>query len=71
MAFANGWIVDEDGTVFIYYGSSDMRVQVATTTIDRLIDYAINTPADPGRSAACVATRNEMIRRNLDLRGRV
>jgi 4-O-beta-D-mannosyl-D-glucose phosphorylase len=67
VAFANGWIADEDGSVFIYYGSSDTRVQVATTTIDRLLDYVMNTPADPGRSAACVAERTDLIGRNMDV----
>jgi 4-O-beta-D-mannosyl-D-glucose phosphorylase len=67
VAFANGWIADDDGSIFIYYGSSDTRVHVATTTLDRLIDYAINTPADPGRSAAGVTLRNDLIRSNLEL----
>ena len=44
--FTNGWIADEDGTVFIYYASSDTRMHVATSTIDRLVDYCMNTPAD-------------------------
>ena len=44
--FSNGWIADEDGTVFIYYASSDMRMHVATSTIEKLLDYVINTPED-------------------------
>ena len=52
--FSNGWIADEDGTVFIYYASSDTRMHVATSTINRLVDYCFNTPADGLRSAASV-----------------
>lgn len=52
--FSNGWIADEDGTVYIYYASSDTRMHVATSTIDRLIDYCFHTPADGFRSAASV-----------------
>lgn len=44
--FSNGWIADEDGRVFIYYASSDTRMHVATSTVDRLVDYCFNTPAD-------------------------
>jgi len=63
--FANGWIADEDGTVFIYYASSDTRMHVATSTIDRLVDYAVNTPEDGFRSAASVQTINKIIENNL------
>ena len=52
--FSNGWIADEDGTVYIYYASSDTRMHVATSTVDRLIDYCLHTPADGLRSAASV-----------------
>ena len=65
VAFANGWIADDDGTVFIYYASSDTRVHVATSSVDRLVDYAMHTPADPLRSAACVEQRYALIARNL------
>ncbi len=65
VAFANGWILDDDGTVFIYYASSDTRMHVATSTLDRLLDYVINTPADGFRSAASVERLNELIDRNL------
>lgn len=44
--FSNGWIADEDGKVFIYYASSDTRMHVATSTVDRLVDYCMNTPKD-------------------------
>ena len=52
--FSNGWIADENGAVYIYYASSDTRMHVATSTIDRLIDYCFHTPADGFRSAASV-----------------
>jgi 4-O-beta-D-mannosyl-D-glucose phosphorylase len=64
--FSNGWIADEDGTVFIYYGSSDTRLHVATSSIDRLLDYAMNTPADGLSSAASVNSLNEIINKNLE-----
>ena len=62
--FSNGWIADPDGRVCIYYASCDTRMHVATTTIDKLVDYVFNTPSDPGRSVECVAQRCELIRRN-------
>lgn len=65
VTFCNGWILDEDGTVFIYYASSDTRTHVATTSLERLLDYARNTPPDPLRSAACVEQRVDLIQRNL------
>ncbi len=67
VAFVNGWIEAPDGTVYIYYASSDMRTHVAETSVARLLDYAINTPEDPERSAACVAQRLDLIRRNLSM----
>ena len=67
VAFGNGWVCRADGQVFIYYASSDTRVHVATSTVDRLLDYVINTPEDGLRSAASVAQRVELIRRNLAL----
>jgi 4-O-beta-D-mannosyl-D-glucose phosphorylase len=63
--FSNGWIADEDGTVYIYYASSDTRMHVATSTIDILTDYCLHTPADGLRSAASVAAINELIDKNL------
>ncbi len=63
--FTNGWICDEDGKVFIYYASSDTRMHVATSTIDRLVDYCMNTPVDELTTAASVRTRNALIDRNL------
>jgi 4-O-beta-D-mannosyl-D-glucose phosphorylase len=64
VAFSNGWIARADGTVFIYYASSDTRLHVATSSIDHLLDYAINTPEDGLRSAASVQQRLDLIRRN-------
>lgn len=64
--FNNGWIADDDGTVYIYYASSDTRMHVATSTVGRLLDYAKNTPPDAGRSAASVQQRIDLIDRNLD-----
>ncbi len=63
--FCGGWILDDDGTVFIYYASSDTRMHVGRSDLDRLLDYCKNTPPDPLRSAACVEQRYELIGRNL------
>lgn len=57
VVFSNGWIADDDGRIFIYYASSDTRLHVATSTIDRLLDYARNTPPDPLFTAECVKMR--------------
>ncbi len=70
VTFCNGAVMKADGEVFIYYGSSDTRTHVATTTVDRLLDYVLHTPEDPLRSAACVAQRIELIDRNLKLLAR-
>ena len=64
VAFTNGAIAAPDGKVYIYYASSDTRLHVATTDIDRLKDYVFNTPADPGRSVDCVKQRIAFIRAN-------
>ena len=66
VTFANGWVVNEKNQVFIYYASSDTRMHVATSTVEQLIDYVINTPEDGLRSAASVATLTTQIRNNLD-----
>jgi 4-O-beta-D-mannosyl-D-glucose phosphorylase len=65
--FANGWVARANGNVFIYYGSSDTRTQVATSTLERLLDYVVNTPADGMRSSVCVAQRCRLIEKNLQL----
>lgn len=62
--FTNGWIRNENDEVFIYYGSSDTRMHVATTTVDQLIDYCLHTPEDGFRSAASVQTINKLIDKN-------
>lgn len=67
VVFTNGAIVRENGDVYIYYASSDTRMHVAVTTIDRLTDYVFHTPEDPLRSPDCVKQRCDLIRRNLEL----
>lgn len=67
VVFTNGAIARENGDVYIYYASSDTRMHVATTTIDKLIDYVFQTPEDPLRSVECVAQRCELIEKNLEL----
>ena len=66
VVFTNGAIARENGDVYIYYASSDTRMHVATTTIDKLMDYVFNTPEDPLRSVECVAQRCDMIKKNLE-----
>jgi len=63
--FANGWVARRDGTVLIYYASSDTRLHVAASTIDKLLDYVMNTPQDPLKSHLCVAQRYALIEKNL------
>ncbi|WDQ33449.1 glycosidase [Paenibacillus marchantiae] len=65
--FCNGAVVNEQGEVFIYYASSDTRCHVATTTLDKLVDYTFNTPADPYRSLDCASQRGDLIERNEKL----
>ncbi len=67
VTFANGWIVNEKNEVFIYYASSDTRMHVATSSVEKLIDYCKNTPEDGLRSAASVQTRNQLISANLQV----
>lgn len=67
VTFSNGWIKKPNGEVLIYYASSDTRMHVATSTVDKLLDYVINTPEDGLRSATSVQARNELIKKNLDL----
>lgn len=62
--FSNGWIADEDGSVFIYYASSDTRMHVAKSTIGKLVDYCLNTPPDGLSSAKSVETIKNMIAKN-------
>jgi 4-O-beta-D-mannosyl-D-glucose phosphorylase len=65
VTFSNGWILDEDGTVFIYYASSDTRLHVATSSLEKLMDYVVNTPADGFSSAASVEVLTGLINKNL------
>ncbi|NJD03071.1 MAG: glycosidase [Ruminiclostridium sp.] len=65
VVFCNGAVARENGDIFIYYASSDTRVHVASTTVERMLDYVTNTPEDPLRSYACVAQRSELISKNL------
>ena len=62
--FANGWISDPDGKVFIYYASSDTRLHVATSTVDRLVDYVMNTPEDGLTTSKSVETLKTLIDKN-------
>ena len=64
VAFTNGWIADADGKVFIYYASSDTRMHVAVSTVDRLVDYCMNTPEDGFTTAASVETIKKLIEKN-------
>ncbi len=67
VAFSNGWIATKNGDVYIYYGASDTRLNVATSTVGRLLDYTMNTPEDPLRSYACVVQRYALIEKNLEI----
>lgn len=69
VVFANGWVARPNGEVFIYYGSSDTRTHVATSTVDRLLDYVLNTPEDGMRSKLCVEQRCRLIDKNLKRKG--
>lgn len=66
VVFTNGLIARENGDVYLYYASSDTRMHVATTTVDRLLDYVFHTPQDPHRSVECVAQRCDLISKNLE-----
>ncbi|WP_339787987.1 glycosidase [Paenibacillus sp. FSL R7-0313] len=65
--FCNGAVVNEKKEVFIYYASSDTRCHVATTTLEKLVDYTFNTPADPYRSLDCASQRGQLIEQNEKL----
>ena len=67
VTFSNGWIATKRGDVYIYYGASDTRLNVATSTVEKLLDYTVNTPADPLRSHACVEQRYALIKKNLEV----
>lgn len=63
--FSNGWVLDRQGHVFIYYASSDTRMHVATTSLERLLDYIVNTPADGLYSSKTVQRINNLIDKNM------
>ena len=66
VVFSNGWIKDEDDKVYIYYASSDTRMHVAESSIDQLLDYVKNTPADGLRSYTSVETIQQIVKRNKE-----
>ena len=67
VVFSNGWILKDNGEVLIYYASSDTRMHVAVSNIDKLIDYTINNPEDAGRTQLCAAQRDDMITKNIKI----
>jgi 4-O-beta-D-mannosyl-D-glucose phosphorylase len=67
VAFCNGWVAQPDGTVLIYYGGSDTRCYVARSSVDRLIDWCLNTPPDGLTTEGVIAQRLELIRRNREM----
>ena len=69
VVFCNGWVTRDNGDVYIYYASSDTRIHVATTTVERLLDYTVNTPEDKYYSHRCVQQRIELIEKNLKFLG--
>jgi 4-O-beta-D-mannosyl-D-glucose phosphorylase len=70
VTFCNGMVAKENGDLFIYYASSDTRIHVAKTTVEKMLDYVTNTPPDGFRSAASIAQRCELISRNLAILGK-
>jgi 4-O-beta-D-mannosyl-D-glucose phosphorylase len=70
VVFSNGWVARKDGSVLIYYASSDTRLHVATSSVERLLDYVLNTPEDGLRSAVSVQQRIQLIRANKKLGGK-
>ena len=63
VAFANGWIEDK-GKVFIYYATADTRMHVATSTVEQLVDYCLNTPEDGLTTSASVETIKKLVAKN-------
>jgi 4-O-beta-D-mannosyl-D-glucose phosphorylase len=70
VAFSSGWVKRKNGEVFIYYASSDTRMHVATSTVERLLDYVLNTPEDGLRTGLSVQQRVRLIDANLKLAGK-
>jgi 4-O-beta-D-mannosyl-D-glucose phosphorylase len=71
VVFSNGWVVRKNSDVFIYYGSSDTRTHVVTTTVSKLLDYVLNTPPDKLTSAENVKVRNKLVEKNLKIMKRI
>jgi len=67
VVFSNGWIENNNGMVFVYYASSDTRIHLATITMEKLIDYVMNTPEDAGRTQLCASQRDQMVENNLKI----
>jgi 4-O-beta-D-mannosyl-D-glucose phosphorylase len=67
VVFSNGWVRRKNGEVLIYYASSDTRLHVASSTVEKLLDYVLHSPEDPLRSYACVEQRYALIEKNLTL----
>ncbi|AEJ60368.1 glycosidase related protein [Spirochaeta thermophila DSM 6578] len=67
VVFSNGMIADEDGRLLIYYASSDTRLHVAETTIERMVDYCLHTPEDGLRTHECTTQRLSLIAHNRRL----
>jgi 4-O-beta-D-mannosyl-D-glucose phosphorylase len=67
VVFSNGWVLRSNGELLIYYASSDTRMHVATTTLEKLLDYTLNTPPDAGRTFACVQQRRALVERNMPM----
>jgi 4-O-beta-D-mannosyl-D-glucose phosphorylase len=67
VVFSCGWVARANGDVFIYYGSSDTRMHVAISTVDKLVDYVLHTPEDRFRTGASVEQRIQLIKKNLDV----
>jgi 4-O-beta-D-mannosyl-D-glucose phosphorylase len=67
VVFCNGMVARHDGTLLIYYASSDTRIHVARTSLDQMVDYVLNTPEDPLTSRGCVEQRTRLIEKNIDL----
>lgn len=62
--FSNGWIADDNGKVYIYYASSDTRMHVAVSDVERLADYVMNSPEDQFTTASSVQTIINLIDHN-------
>ena len=67
VVFSSGWVKRKNGEVLIYYASSDTRMHVASSSVERLLDYVLHTPEDGLRSAASVKQRYELISKNLKI----